>query len=193
MAIVLGYSLATILFRAFWPVGEAFSSWIVVVCAAIFYLWLGLAMSGPLILFFQGTGERTDLPSQGGRIRSNAPGSRRLLSADTVRQDPERLLSGPIEPRPQALPARTWAEIAWLIIGVYWIILGAVVIPSRSRTFRVEDIVLFGLTPILATLLLRIFGPRPQPNGWTHPVAVALLATWPVAWLALILLGKLVL
>ena len=47
-AIVVGYGLAAILFRAFWPhtgVPPALG-----IFAVVFYIWLGLAMSGPLLL-----------------------------------------------------------------------------------------------------------------------------------------------
>src|SRR5262245_14049584 len=72
------------------------------------YLWLGLAMSGPMLLL------------------RHAPGP-------------------PGRPGPGTLPGsahavgRTWAEWAWLFIGIYWILLGLFLIPSRLRDFRFGD------------------------------------------------------
>lgn len=160
LAFVIGFGLAGILFRAFWPLAEV--SWVLRGCGAVFYLWLGLAMSGPLVLLVH--------PPH------------REASPDAARLHVGRRSQG-----------RTWAEIAWLLIGTYWIVLGAFVIPGKVHVFRAEDTILFGLTPIAAALILRRFGPRARKSEWTHRLAVALLTTWPVAWLDLILIGKMLL
>jgi hypothetical protein len=162
VAIVVGYGLAALLFRAFWPsagVSPALG------CFAIgFYCWLGLAMSGPLLLWRHG---------EVGEAAPEPPGGR------------------------AAAGSRTWAEIAWLVIGVYWIVLGVFVLPLRLHDFRLGDTVLFGSVPLLTGLVLRFFGPRPthgrRPEDrrrWTHHAAVALLVTWPMAWVCLIVLGE---
>ena len=100
-------------------------------------------------------------------------------------------------PSPRA-STRTWAEMAWLLIGVYWIVLGVFILPIRLHSFRFGDTVLFGLVPLLAGLVFRLFGPRANPDGrtltpWTHHLAVALLTTWPIAWVCLIVVGGVVL
>ena len=164
-AMVIGYGLAAVLFRAFWPreaVSPALSLF-----AIGFYVWLGLAMSGPLLLL----------------RRRHAP------------PEPEPGPDGPIGAH---TPARTWAEMAWLLIGVYWIVLGVFVLPIRLHSFRFGDTVLFGLVPLLAGLVLRLFGPGDVQQGntskpWTHHLAVALLITWPIAWVCLIVVGGVVL
>jgi hypothetical protein len=89
----------------------------------------------------------------------------------------------------------TWAERAWLLIGIYWVVLGIFAIPSRLREFRLGDVVLFGMAPVVVAIGLRLLGPAaPQgPNAlqrWTHAGAIALLVTWPVAWVCLIMLGS---
>lgn len=163
---VIGYGLAAVLFRAFWP-RDAISPALTLFAIGL-YVWLGLAMSGPLML-----------------LRRRQP---------------------PVEPGPSSdgrstvhKPARTWAEMAWLLIGVYWIVLGVFVLPIRLHSFRFGDTVLFGLVPLLAGLVFRLFGPRDvQEDGstlkpWTHHLAVALLITWPFAWVCLIVLGGVVL
>lgn len=159
--LVVGYGLAALLFRAFWPRGEVRPA--LAVFGVGFYLWLGLAMSGPLVLFRR-------------RRRELAPVQR----GDAGRPDPA---------------GQTWAEMAWLLIGVYWIVLGVFVLPVRLHDFRFGDTVLFGLVPVLAGVFFRIFGPRVAPQdqtsvSWTHAAAVALLVTWPFAWFCLIALGE---
>lgn len=161
-AMVVGYGLAAVLFRAFWPqrgVAPALGLF-----AVGFYVWLGLAMSGPLILL------------RHKHARAAEPGGAQSAQPPT-----------PI--------ARTWAEMAWLLIGVYWIVLGVFVLPFRLHSFRFSDTILFGLVPLAAGLVLRIFGPRIRPQGrehisWTHQVAVGLLVTWPLAWVCLIVVAE---
>jgi hypothetical protein len=160
LALVIGYGMAALLFRAFWP-SSRFSPALGVLGIGV-YLWLGLAMSGPIILFRRG-GRRTLAPVPAGQ-------------------------SVPIE-------SRTWAELAWLLIGIYWIALGAFVIPTRLREFKFGDVILFGLVPVVVAFGFRLFGPAPRArrdaaSRWTHTAAVALLATWPIAWVCLILLGR---
>jgi hypothetical protein len=91
--------------------------------------------------------------------------------------------------------ARTWAELAWLLIGVYWIVMGLFILPIRLESFRFGDTILFGLVPVVATVVFLLFGPRSSPQeaaavSWTHQVAVGLLWTWPIAWFCLIVLGQ---
>src|SRR5271168_3718888 len=95
LALVAGYGMAALLFRAFWPSSRPSPS--LGLPGLGLYLWLGLAMSGPIILF------------------------RRGPRRDREPEEPERDL-------PPAV-ARTWAELAWLLIGIYWIILGVFSIP----------------------------------------------------------------
>jgi hypothetical protein len=164
-ALVVGYGMAAVLFRAFWP-----KSGVTVALglfAVGFYLWLGLAMSGPLLL---------------------------LRRDPRTTQSPKSTPTKVPDPHLGEHRSRTWAEIAWLLIGVYWIVMGVFVLPIRLESFRFGDTVLFGLVPIVAGLVLRLFGPKASPDyraeSWTHRAAVGLLATWPVAWFCLIVLGR---
>ncbi len=161
-ALVAGYGLAAVLCRAFWP--ERGVSLGLGLFAVGFYLWLGLAMSGPLLLI---------------RHRHGLPERRGADTANLATQ----------------APGRTWAEMAWLLIGVYWIVLGVFVLPVRLGRFRYSDAVLFGLVPLAPALFFLIFGPRHNLKGraspsWTHFVACGLLWTWPIAWVCLIVLGQ---
>ncbi len=155
-AIIVGYALASLLVRAFWPSTDDVGFG-VGLAIFILYAWLGMAMSGPIVLLT----------------------SRKEKSKD-----------------PDALPTnRTWAELAWLVIGFYWIALTMLVVPIRTPTHRLRDSAILGLFPILAALVIRLLGPTVTgiPIGeptWTHRAGLGLLIAWPFAWLALILLGK---
>jgi hypothetical protein len=160
LAIVVGYGLAALLFRAFWP--SSGLSGALIAPALGLYLWLGLALSGPIIL---------------------------------LRHEPRR--DRPIEPGRSPAPesvARTRAEWAWLLIGIYWIVLGLVLIPSRRHGFRFGDALLYGLVPIGLAWVPRLFGPKAPTErpatSWTHLAALGLLASWPIAWACLIILGR---
>jgi len=161
-AMVVGYGLAAVLFRAFWPQSHVPPP--LALFAIGFYVWLGLAMSGPLILLRQ----RHAGPVNPGGTQST---------------------------QPLASTARTWAEMAWLLIGIYWIVMGVFILPIRLHSFRFSDTILFGLVPLTAGLVLRVFGPRVRARDrdhvpWTHQVAVGLLVTWPLAWVCLIVVAE---
>jgi hypothetical protein len=165
-ALVVGYGLAALLFRAFWP--KSGVSPALGLFAIGFYVWLGLAMSGPLLLLRH---RHASPPA--------APGGAQAR-----------------QPSPPA--ARTWAEMAWLLIGVYWIVMGVFILPIRLHSFRFGDTILFGLVPLAVGLVFRLFGPRAARESraalpWTHQAAVTLLVTWPIAWVCLIVVGVTVL
>jgi hypothetical protein len=90
--------------------------------------------------------------------------------------------------------SHTWAEWAWLFVGSYWIVLGLFVIPARLHDFKVGDVVVFGLVPIVGAVGFRLLSPEATASrpvsGWTHPAAIWLLLTWPVAWGCLVLVGR---
>jgi hypothetical protein len=162
LAVLVGYGMATLFFRAFWP--DHRPSAVMGVAGVGLYLWLGMAMSGPITLL---------------RRRSRSP---RSVEAQ--------------QPATAGL-SYTWAELAWLLIGTYWIVLALFVIRARLPEFMLGDMVLFGLVPLAVALLLRLFGPKPSPEhestqAWTHVAAVILVVTWPIAWASLIVLGMMV-
>ncbi len=160
LAAVIGYGMAALLFRAFWPANPPSSA--LLVPAAGLYLWLGLAMTGPIIV---------------------------------VRRGPARREAPEPHPVGERNESNTWAELAWSLIGLYWIVLGVVVIPFRLHEFRAGDMALFGLVPLVVGLGFRLFGPKSAPDRppaprWTHRMGVALLLSWPIAWISLIVLGE---
>lgn len=84
----------------------------------------------------------------------------------------------------------SWAQGAWLLIGAYWLALTALVVPTRMSVHP-----FLGMLPVLVALLLRLIGPRQTKTrilsrNWTDHVAFLLMATWPMAWIAMILIGK---
>jgi hypothetical protein len=151
-ALIVAYGLAALLVRAFYP-REGLPGHLAEGMVAFTYLWLGLAMGGPMVLLLDRRARPSDHDSStAGRY--------------------------------------TWAETAWLLIGGYWICLAMFVVPSR---LPVDP--LLGVFPILAALFLRIFGTRSASRqdlspAWTHGAAVIVLVTWPLAWVAMIVLGK---
>lgn len=159
-ALVVGFSLASMLVRAYWPQTNLPSFWEMLFIALAF-TWLGVAMSGPVLLLIR----RTPRP-------------------------------GPDADDEEGLPEpRSWSELAWLIIGFYWIGLTILVVPARMQGSRFLDSAFLGVFPVAAALIMRFFGPpalrRPSAEGtWTHRAGVILLITWPFVWVALILLGK---
>ncbi len=161
LAVMVGYALAALLFRAYWPTSRPPIQ--TGIPAVGFYLWLGMAMSGPSLLL------------------------RRVALRNLERPDLHRLNREP--------PTQTWAEMAWMLIGAYWIVIGLCVIPARLPAFRLGDMVIFcALSPLLVMTLRHLGQTRTlecrAKHAWTHLVAVVLVATWPMAWLCLIILGR---
>ncbi len=112
LALVVGYGMAALLFRAFWP--TSIPAVLLGLPMLGLYVWLGLAMSGPIILLRDGA--RTHHSSEGQHRR------------------------GPIA-------SWSWAESAWILIGIYWIVLGLFAIPAHLHDFQLKDAVLFGAVP----------------------------------------------
>jgi hypothetical protein len=183
-AMVVGFGLAALLIRAFWRSDELPSPQEGVVLSLV-YLWLGLAMSGPVVLLL----DRRALPKR------HAPTRQR------IGQEPPRARlgakAGPAEAAQtppdlsDAHPRYTRAELAWLSIGAYWIGMTLLVVPARLND---TPLALVAVLQIMVVLALWVFGPRAQAaqgqeSTWTHHLAVIVLASWPVAWIALILLS----
>ncbi len=162
LGVVVGYAMAAALFRAFWPASPP-PIW-VGGPASVFYIWLGLTLSGPLILLRR---RPPAAPSPGG------PGA-----------------SSPHAP----VSTQTWAESIWMFVGIYWIALGLFLIPTRLKTFGPGDALLFGLLPFLGAWISRLLAPKPRASrpepAWTHGAAVVLLLTWPLAWGCMIVVSR---
>lgn len=189
VGLVVGYGLASLLARSFWPNLKPLLG-IPALALGFEFAWLGLAMSGPIVLLLDRRGvPPPDDPDRSRRTRPARPG--RLISAETMPVVP--VGRGPAPPPTADSPSTfTRAELAWMVIGGYWIGLTIFVVPALSID---TPWAIVGLLQIVAALGLWLFVPRRTGPGvahqsWTHPAAVGLLATWPVAWIFLILLSK---
>ncbi len=163
LGMVVGYAMAAALFRAFWP-ERAIPLW-VLAASAVLYAWMGLAMSGPVVLARRWR-ESANPPPEGTRP----------------------------SPTVAASPTHTWAELIWLFVGIYWTALGLFVLATRMPSFQTLDAMLFGLMPFSAVLAraidLKQRGAAGPEWSWTHVVAIGLLWTWPVAWGCLFAVGS---
>ncbi len=71
LAVVVGYGMAALFFRAFWPVNPPAA--LLSIPAVLLYLWLGLAMSGPIIIVRRGQTRRE--PTEVERAQGPRPGT----------------------------------------------------------------------------------------------------------------------
>ena len=180
---VAGYGLAALLARSLWPRAAELAG-PPLVALGLEFAWLGLAMSGPIVLGLDPRRARAPRSA-----RPDRPG--RPIGAVVV---VPRSVVGPASRPPEGGAQYSRAELAWLAIGGYWIALTFLVIPARATD---APWTLAGAVPIVGAFgLLLVLPRRPRPPGtsadlgWTHAVAVGLLWTWPIAWVLLVLLGK---
>ena len=158
LALVVGYGMAALLFRAFWRDRPPWSA--LGLPGAALYLWLGLAMSGPIIMLRRRLSRPA--PASGNLAAERAP------RCPGHRRSGRRRRAGRENRQPRAA-GTTWAERAWLLIGSYWIVLGIFVIPARLHEFKLGDVVLFGLAPIVVAIGLRLLGPSGSAGADVGP------------------------
>ncbi len=185
--LVVGYGLAALLARTFWPRAEPIAG-APGLALAFEFSWLGLAMSGPIILLLERRaaappGPRPKRPARPGRLISHR------LEADP---SPVGRFAAPADPETPAARPYTRAELAWIVTGGYWIGLTMFVVPALSID---TPWALVGLLQVIAAVGLMVVVPGRKgaaalAPSWTHHAAVALMATWPVAWALLILLSR---
>jgi hypothetical protein len=186
VGLVVGYGMAALLARSFWPSSRPIDG-VPAVALIVDFLWLGLAMSGPILLLLDRRGTPTLKPT-GKSKRPPRPG--RLISSMEPVADP--VARRPSE-RVTDEPARyTKPELAWMLIGGYWIALTMFAVPAQSVD---TPWALVGLLQVIAALGLWLTVPRRTvpgaiANAWTHSAATILLWTWPLAWICLILLSR---
>lgn len=187
---VAGFGLASLLIRAIWPRLDGLSG-PPLVALGLEFCWLGVAMSGPIVL-----GLDSRRPSRLPPRRPDRPG-RWIGEVAAGLQDEERPTIRPpvpsLEDSDQGLQ-HTRAELAWMLIGGYWIALTLFIVPARMSA---APWTLAGVVPIIAVFVLVRLLPRPRSKTltttagrWTHTVGQGLLWTWPIAWGLLSLLGR---
>jgi hypothetical protein len=187
-AFVVGFGLAAQLTRAL-GAGFAEPSLAETGVIGFVYLWLGLAMSGPIVLVLDRRAiPRTHLRSRERRRIGSVPAA----DPDRVRRSkPERSADDPAAPDAlaEAHSGYSRAELAWLSIGSYWFFLACWVVPSKLPFFALIQIVMtigFALSFWFTKPTSAVSDSTGTP--WTHWAAVAVLASWPFAWAAMILL-----
>lgn len=186
VCLIIGFGLASLWVRAFWRAPDVLPVvWLPLI--GLLYVWLGLAMSGPIVLLLQR--RRAGQASEPGGER-HLTGSPPRAEDGSVAVPAGQAYSG-TTPEPGA-PLRTRAEVAWLAIGAYWIGMTLIVIPSRVHDTPLAFIAVF---QIVAALALWVIPRRPileagKGGSWTHQAAILVLVTWPLAWVAMIVLSK---
>jgi hypothetical protein len=186
IGLVVGYGMAALLARSFWPRTSpllAFQT----LAFLLEFCWLGLAMSGPIVLLLD---RRIGISSPLRPKRPDRPG-RLIRSGESIQPPVGRSHAISTIPQPDSNPY-TKAELAWMIIGGYWIGLTMFVVPALSID---TPWALVGLLQIVTALILWVIVPRraspaARSNSWTHYAALGLLWSWPFAWIFLILLSR---
>ncbi len=86
----------------------------------------------------------------------------------------------------------TGPELAWLLIGGYWVGLALLVMPTRMSIGPMLAVAPIALIVALGRLVRAPKGPATPDRPWTRRAAAGLLASWPLAWgLLIYLAGKL--
>jgi hypothetical protein len=187
-ALVVGFGLAALLIRAFGARTAEPTTWVASVLGFV-YLWLGLAMSGPIVLLLdrRSAPKTHPLSRDRSRIGSVPPISREEARAPSKRSGAE---PGSTDAANESRYSR--AELAWLCIGSYWIGMTFLVVPTQLHD---TPLALVAVLQIVAALALWMVKPAPAAQSgtgtpWTHWAAVGVLLAWPVAWILMILLTK---
>lgn len=151
-AVVIGYGMAAIFFRAFWPAASP-PTW-VIAPAVVLYLWLGLALSGPILLFRrradeERTGQASPAPTTDSGTRTWAEWA--------------------------------WLFVGgyWIVLGLF--VIPNRLHSFRAGDVLLFGLLPVLAALLFRRIGAAPAGGRPVPL-WTHAAAVWLLATWPVAW-----------
>lgn len=174
VAMTVGFALAAMLLRLFWGAAGAMGG-VGVALLLLIYLWLGLCMSGPVVLLLE---------------RRERPSSSRPDAGDARRPPPGRAAEG--RGIAGVLASRyTRFERAWMSIGGYWIGATTFLLPGLMHDM---PLLLLLVLQVAALAGLWAIVPRRRPpalaeKAWTHRLAGVLLITWPLVWAASIYLA----
>ncbi|WP_435015577.1 hypothetical protein TA3x_003121 [Tundrisphaera sp. TA3] len=177
LGLVAGYALAGFLLRH-WKADRS-SDLAIQVGFWGAYLWYGLAMSGPIVLWICRLGD-------GGGMPPRTPLKLGRLIADVpVGAVPEPEHASIAAPSDQL----SFNEYLWLIIGGFWatltLFLRAPIGWDLSWTIvaAVPGLAWMGLGPWIVRSMVK----GPPTRRWTHTVASAVVLGWPFAALMLLL------
>ena len=158
--LVVGYGLAGFLLRSFRPVFETQGAAEAVVLGA-FYLWLGLAVSGPFVLALDRRGPAPPPP-----VPTTNPPSR------------------------YAGEEMAWLGIGGYFVAIaLFVVPSAQHRPPWETILAVQFFVAFWLGPWWLRRSSRR-EPKAHAPRWTRTAARVVLLTWPLAWLLLMLLVR---
>ena len=158
--LVVGYGLAGFLLRSFRPVFET-QGVAESVALGAFYLWLGLAVSGPFVLILDRRG-----PAPPPRVPTTNPSSR------------------------YAGEEMAWLGIGGYFVAIALFVVPSTQHRTPWETIlAVQFFAAFWLGPWWARRNSRR-KPEAHAPRWTRTAARVVLLTWPLAWLLLVLLVR---
>ena len=158
VGLVVGYGLAGFLLRSFRPVFETQGAAEAAALVA-FYLWLGLAVSGPFVLALDRRG-----PASPPRVPTTHPPSR------------------------YAGEELAWLGIGGYFVAIALFVVPSMQNETPwGAILGVQAFVATWLAAWWVTRL-RSRKLEPAPPRWTRTAARVMLVTWPVAWVLLVLL-----
>jgi hypothetical protein len=160
IGLVFGYGLATLLVRTFGGKLDALSTE-EFIALVLLYVWLGLVMSGPLILLLDRRG-----PAEPSQIPTTHPPSR--YSGEEL----------------------AWLGIGVYFIALT-LLIGSAQLHRKTPWFLMLVVQVIVVVALFAWLMVdrqkRARNPPSRPR-WTRRAAGVILLTWPVAWILLVLL-----
>lgn len=158
--LVIGYGLAGFLLRSFRPVFETQGAAEAIVLVG-FYLWLGLAMSGPFVLALDRRG-----PAPAPIVPTSHPPSR------------------------YAAEELAWVGIGGYFVAIAIFVVPSTHRQTPwGAILGVQALVAVWIGPWWARRRARRTPEAPAPR-WTRTAARVMLLTWPLAWLLLVLLVR---
>jgi hypothetical protein len=162
VGLVVGYGLAGFLLRSFRPVFETQGTGEAVALVG-FYLWLGLAVSGPFVLALNRRG-----PAPSPRVPTSHPPSR------------------------YAAEEMAWLGIGGYFVAIALFVVPSTQHRTPwEAILAVQAFVAFWVGPWWARRRARRKpGPEPVSPRWTRAAARVVLFTWPLAWVLLVLLVR---
>jgi hypothetical protein len=159
LGLVIGYGMAALFFRAFWPTQGLRSE--LITPAVGLYAWLGLAMSAPALL----TRPRT-MAIHGGEIGAIIPSGAERTGSEI---------------------AWLWIGIYWIALALF--VIPSRMSDFQARDTALLAVLPSSAVILSRNLKPKWQPGLKPANPWTRNAAVGVLVTWPLAWICLMILG----